>query len=178
MYGYIYITTNNVNGKIYIRQRKGKYDESYLGSGRILKQSLKKYGIENFENHIIEWCKTKEELNEKEIYWISKYNCNAKNGYGYNIAGGGYKNPIEYMTDKQKAQYSKKISEAKSKQAIIVYKNKEYKFNSRTECETWFLKNMDIKVYCWLKGQVPNKYKNDVQLVKTDDKIRWEKKIA
>ena len=49
MYGFIYITTNHINGKKYIGQRKydkqGKWKE-YLGSGVVLSKAIKKYGIE------------------------------------------------------------------------------------------------------------------------------------
>lgn len=111
MYGYIYITYNKINGKIYIGQRKGEYDKSYYGSGKYLKRAIEKYGVENFENRIIQWCKTKEELNEKEKYWIAKYNCNARNKFGYNIASGGSNGNIyEYMTDERKLEVKLKIS--------------------------------------------------------------------
>ena len=42
MYGYIYITTNLINNKIYIGQHKSKnYDKKYLGSGLLLKRAQK-----------------------------------------------------------------------------------------------------------------------------------------
>jgi len=37
MYGYIYETTNLINGKKYIGQSKGKFKPLYLGSGVVLK---------------------------------------------------------------------------------------------------------------------------------------------
>ena len=56
-YGFIYITTNNINGKKYIGQKKydkeGKW-KTYLGSGIILNRAIKKYGAENFSKEIIE----------------------------------------------------------------------------------------------------------------------------
>ena len=113
MCGYIYITTNKVNGKIYIGKRqKAVYDKSYYGSGKYLKRAIEKYGIENFENHIIEWCETPEKLNEREIYWIAKYNCNAKNKFGYNISKGGTGGNIyQYMSENRRNEIRKKIKE-------------------------------------------------------------------
>lgn len=43
MYGYIYKTTNLINGKIYIGQHKSEeYDSSYYGSGKKILRALKK----------------------------------------------------------------------------------------------------------------------------------------
>lgn len=54
MYGYVYKTTNLMNGKIYIGQHKSKhYDKKYLGSGTKLNLVLELYGKEHFKNEII-----------------------------------------------------------------------------------------------------------------------------
>lgn len=88
-YHFIYKTTNLINGKIYVGQKSSDYlCESYLGSGRHLKCSINKYGVENFQREIIEFCNSVDHLNEREIYWIEKLD--ARNPeVGYNIAKGG-----------------------------------------------------------------------------------------
>lgn len=89
VYGYIYITTNLVNGKIYIGQCKSsKFKTNYKGSGKILRLAFSKYGWDSFETHLIEWCESKDELNRQEIYWIAKYN-STKHEIGYNLSLGG-----------------------------------------------------------------------------------------
>lgn len=87
---YVYKTTNIINNKIYIGQHRNKKDEedNYIGSGTILKRSIKKYGIENFKKEIIEECSDYKQLCEKEIYWIDFYNSIDKT-IGYNISSGG-----------------------------------------------------------------------------------------
>lgn len=76
MYGYIYETTNLINGKKYIGQHKSnKFDTWYLGSGIVLKKAIKKYGKENFQTIIIEKIYTnKDDLNKREVYWIEYFN--------------------------------------------------------------------------------------------------------
>ncbi len=78
----IYKTTNLINGNFYIGQ-DSKNNPLYLGSGLLLNKSIKKYGKENFQKEIIEYCTTKEQLNIQEIFWISKLTPI------YNIATGG-----------------------------------------------------------------------------------------
>ena len=49
MYGYIYKTTNLINGKIYIGQHKSEeYDSSYYGSGKLIRRAIEKYGITKY----------------------------------------------------------------------------------------------------------------------------------
>lgn len=85
---YIYKITNKLNGKFYIGQHKTVKNEPfdrYWGSGKLIKEAINKYGKENFTKEIIEEC-TKENINEREIYWIDKLNAREGN---YNISIGG-----------------------------------------------------------------------------------------
>ena len=83
----IYKTTNLVNGKYYIGQ-DSKNDPNYLGSGKLLKYAIEKYSIENFQKEILETCNTKEQLNEREIFWIKELN-SIETGYNISEGGGG-----------------------------------------------------------------------------------------
>ena len=88
-YGYVYRITNNDNGKIYIGQKKAiKLVEDYWGSGLYITRAIKKYGLDNFSRDILEWCNSKEHLNEREIFWIGTLNSTNPN-IGYNISTGG-----------------------------------------------------------------------------------------
>ena len=82
----IYKTTNLINGKIYIGKDE-KNKKTYLGSGKILKLAIRKYGRENFSKTTLEFC-NKDNINEREIFWISKYKSQDPE-IGYNLAKGG-----------------------------------------------------------------------------------------
>jgi len=90
MYGYIYKTTNLINGKIYVGQKKSTkfLGNKYLGSGKALKKAIIKYGIATFTVELLEICETKEQLNKQERYWIKILKAQDKE-IGYNIADGG-----------------------------------------------------------------------------------------
>lgn len=53
----------------------------------LIHRAFQKYGFENFEYMILEKC-SKEELSERERYWINFYNTTNKD-YGYNLSEGG-----------------------------------------------------------------------------------------
>lgn len=53
-YYIVYVTTNNLNGKIYVGSHAtNNLDDGYLGSGKVLKQAIKKYGRESFSREVI-----------------------------------------------------------------------------------------------------------------------------
>lgn len=92
MKGYIYKITNKVNGKSYIgqtrytiefrwRQHLHKKDNTYFHN------AIRKYGADNFIVEKLEECNI-EDLNEREIYYIAKYNT-FKDGYNLTIGGDG-----------------------------------------------------------------------------------------
>ena len=96
-YGIIYKITNTINNKIYIGQttRKNGFDGRYRSSleqnthNKHLKLSIQKYGIDNFQiDKEFYVAYSLEELNEKEVEYITLYNSNEPK-YGYNIRGGG-----------------------------------------------------------------------------------------
>lgn len=92
----IYKITNLINGKCYIGQaididkrlrehindsnnpKRREYDYP-------LSRAYRKYGIVNFQSTILEEC-SKEELNEKEAYYIKEFNSKKE---GYNQTDGG-----------------------------------------------------------------------------------------
>lgn len=115
MYGYIYMTTNLLNGKRYIGQHRAKkFTETYKGSGKILKLAIEKSGEENFKVELLECCESKEELNEKEQYWIKKFNAQESKEF-YNICKGGEAGPGgPNMKGKHHSEETKrKMSEAR-----------------------------------------------------------------
>ncbi len=90
MYGYIYETTNLINGKKYIGKHISNIFEpdKYIGSGTLILKAIKKYGKENFKCRLIEECSSLEELNDREKYWVSYCNSVLDENY-YNLAKGG-----------------------------------------------------------------------------------------
>lgn len=89
----IYKITNKINNKIYIgqtinciqqrfRQHLANKDNTRLAN------SIRKYGKDNFTIEEIDSAETLEELNEKEIYWISYFNT-MEHSVGFNMQFGG-----------------------------------------------------------------------------------------
>lgn len=111
MYGYIYKTTNLLNNKIYIGQKKSNefLHEKYLGSGKYLLNSIRKHGKENFKVELIDTANSKEELSQLEIYYISKYNATDVN-IGYNIAKGGIGGGEVYVNNGIKNEFIQKCN--------------------------------------------------------------------
>ena len=85
---FIYLTTNLITGEKYIGKHYGTEDDSYLGSGIILKKAIVKYGKENFKRNILYISKNAEENNQKEKEFIKTFNAIEDKTF-YNIAEGG-----------------------------------------------------------------------------------------
>lgn len=86
-FNYIYLITNNLNGKIYVgKHSTDNLNDGYMGSGKLIKLAYNKYGIENFTKKILAFADTEEELNDLEIFYIK--DLDAKNN-GYNLTDGG-----------------------------------------------------------------------------------------
>lgn len=72
-YHYIYKTTNLKNGKYYIGMHStDNLNDGYLGSGKNLKRSLKKYGKEKFKFEILEFVSDRKSLSKREKELVNK----------------------------------------------------------------------------------------------------------
>lgn len=147
MFGYVYLTTNLINNRKYIGKRQKSYfDTSYLGSGMILKEAVKKYGKENFNCIILKECNSLEELNESEKEFISLYNA-TNNPEFYNIAHGGtggntgtqYKgqpaNHIQTLSERKKRSDSLKLAYKEGRHPIIYAGYTKNKHRSEADAE-------------------------------------------
>ena len=110
IYGVIYMITNCITDKSYVGRRKllttsvGQL-HSYYGSGSYIRRAVKAYGIENFKKVYIDVAYSDEELDEKEIYYIKKYQT-IENGYNLTPGGDHFKG---HITDNELRK--RKISE-------------------------------------------------------------------
>lgn len=92
-YGIIYKIENKINKKIYIGQTVRTFKQRYRNDlakythNEEVRKDILLYGIENFEiTKELDIAKTKEELDEKERYYISLYD-SFRNGYNETIGG-------------------------------------------------------------------------------------------
>ena len=125
--GFIYLTTNLVNGKIYVGKHEFKNKvKNYLGSGTYFTRALKKYGKENFKRKILRLCYTLHELRIWEHVYIVKYK-SYERSIGYNIAKGDVNtseyNPATIVEVRKKIsdgqlKYWKEHPEAKEKLSL------------------------------------------------------------
>lgn len=83
----VYLTTNLINGKMYIGA-DSKNNPQYLGSGDFIKKAIKKYGKENFKKEILETCSSWEELMKCEEKWCHNFNVKT-NPIFYNCTNKG-----------------------------------------------------------------------------------------
>ena len=111
MFGYVYITKNKINNKFYIGKKESSfYDNTYFGSGKLIKNAIKKYGIDNFDNKILYEAEDENTLNEKEKFFIKEYIMLYGKEMTYNIAEGGTGgNTFKYLSEKDKEIFINKM---------------------------------------------------------------------
>lgn len=79
----IYKITNKLNGKSYIGQSihcDKRFKEHCYGKKQFIDETIQLEGKENFIFELLEECE-KDQLNEREDYYIAKYNTIFPNGY-------------------------------------------------------------------------------------------------
>jgi hypothetical protein len=108
----IYKTTNLVNGKFYIGRHKTKnIEDGYLGSGKVFRSALKKYGEENFSREILHRCKSENEMHLAEKIFVV-----LDPEVSYNVARGGPRGGFDHINRNSSSFKGRKHSpEAKAR---------------------------------------------------------------
>tara|TARA_R100001086_G_scaffold236386_2_gene159816 strand:- start:708 stop:1394 length:687 start_codon:yes stop_codon:yes gene_type:complete len=156
--GIVYKITNSINNKCYIGISKNTFRKRYNhrddwwnapSVNKILKQSIEKHGYENFKVEILENCE-KTELEEKEKYYINKFNSFIPNGYNL-TTGGSYSYEVSIESKLKNSETNKNrykngaVVWNKGKKLTKVHKEK----NSKTKKKLY----NEGKLIPWNKGK-------------------------
>ena len=89
-YHYLYKTTNLITGRYYYGMHStNDLNDGYLGSGKRLRYSIKKYGRENHAIEILEYCNSRDELSKKEKEVVNLNEIAKKDCMNLKVGGDG-----------------------------------------------------------------------------------------
>lgn len=112
----IYKTTNLVNDKIYIgKHQTNNLNDSYIGSGKLLSQAIKKYGRDKFVKEILFIFSSEDAMNAKEIELITEDFCKCNTNYNLGVGGEGG----SHFKGRTHSQHTKDILAEKAKLITI-----------------------------------------------------------
>ncbi len=100
----VYKTTNLVNNKYYIGVHHVKGRNSYLGSGKLLKQAINKYGKDKFKRETLFEYNDPDDAYNKEKELVTEDVVNDKMSYNLTLGGGkppGYSGKDHYLYGKR-----------------------------------------------------------------------------
>lgn len=91
MFYYVYKISNLINGKIYIGKRASlkPNDDSYMGSGKLIKAAIIKYGVNSFKKEILAIVDTDEEASLLESMLVTREFVKSANSYNMHEGGHG-----------------------------------------------------------------------------------------
>jgi group I intron endonuclease len=143
VYGSIYKITNKLNNKPYFGQtrqspnrRWSQHKQAAKNGGKmILYNAIRLHGIENFTFEVIYECETLEELNAKEIEYISINNSLTPNGYNAGKGGDNYEKTPETCAKLSASNKGRIISEEWRKNISVAIKGRKITEETRIKMQ-------------------------------------------
>lgn len=158
----VYKTTNLINHKIYVGIHKTEdLNDTYLGSGLVFQQALKKYGKENFEREILCVCDNVEDAMFIESVIVNKDFLQRKDVY--NRALGGICYPT--FSEESKQNLSEKMTQLWSTDEYKEKMNKIFNSPEFKKIRSYYAKK-------WIEDN-PEKFQERINKInKNPEKIR------
>ena len=147
MFYTVYKITNIIDNKFYIGMHQTENpNDSYMGSGTLLKRAIQKYGIENFKKEILHVFNNETEMRDKEKELVVLHEINEMS---YNLCEGG-KGGFGYLNRSGKALRTGMKHSEESRKKMGTPNNtfsKGYKFTDEQK------KNLSVAMSKALKGK-------------------------
>jgi group I intron endonuclease len=182
MFYIVYKITNQLNNRYYIgSHRTKKLHDHYMGSGKIIKEAIQKYGVENFKREYIFFAFDKKSMSWAEEQLVSTQD---NDPLSYNIVPGGGRPPINVKRGLKNPQLSQKnkervwtqemrdkISKANSGEKNGLYGKKRLEHSQRMKSkihitngiENGFIDKDSTIPNGWYKGRVLKKRTHNVK---------------
>jgi len=113
MYYTIYRTTNLINGKFYVGMHQtNNLEDNYLGSGKLLRYAIMKYGINSFRKEILHVFDSREAMLTKEAEIVDE--AFLQRDDTYNLVSGG-KGGFDYINKSGIVKFKKPHTEETKK---------------------------------------------------------------
>jgi hypothetical protein len=193
---FLYKTTNLTNNQYYIGVHStSNLKDGYLGSGKRLRYSVRKYGKDNFKMEILESFNDREDLIIREIEIVNKELindpmcinlkpggsggfCNKEHGYNFHAAGGravrAMFRKIHFEKLKNDKEYREKISQKlKGLKPWLGKKHKESSKQIIGEKNSVHQKGEGNSQYgtCWITNGKENKKINKINPIPDEWKL-------
>lgn len=173
----IYKITNKINGRYYIGKHiTENLNDSYMGSGKLIKKAIEKYGIENFEKKIVKIYDNEHDMNIAESLLID-----LNNKQIYNLQPGG-KGSWSYINENNLS--NNKDSKKKKSDSMKEYWTEEKRKNKSESMKEYNKINGTNRYSIGTKKRYEDpifveKFKNTMNVVNKDEnkKIKAGKKI-
>lgn len=116
MHYYLYEIKNNINNKIYVGVHKtNTLNDGYMGSGKIIQQAIKKYGLDNFTKTILETFDSQEAMFVREREVVNEVFLAREDVYNLRQGGlGGF----DYINSSGIVKFGGKTHSVETKQKI------------------------------------------------------------